>query len=141
MDIWVAVREFLDNSFREGTIFSWCISTILAFFAYLLGGWTPLLSMLAILVVADFVTGIIRGAYGVGLDSRISSKGVTKKIYIFLMVGLAHFVDVLIGSVDFVKNIALIFYIISEMISIIENVGAIGCPVPKKLKQVIRILK
>lgn len=141
MDIGIAIREFADNSFREGTLLAWFISTILSFITYLLGGWTPLLTMLAVLIILDFVTGIIRGAYGLGLDSRISSKGVTKKIYIFLMVGIAHFVDVLIGSADFVKNIAMIFYIISEMISITENVGAIGCPVPKKIKQLIRILK
>lgn len=98
-------------------------------------------SLLAFVIV-DYITGVLRAGVERKLSSSIGFKGIAKKIMIFVMVGIAHLVDVyLLAEANGLTRTAVIFFYISnEGLSIIENSGAIGLPIPNKLRQVLKQL-
>lgn len=68
-----------------------------------------------------------------GLD-----KGIFRKVLIFVMVGIGHVIDTqLIGSGDALRTAVIFFYISNEGVSLLENAGHIGLPIPEKLKEVL----
>lgn len=107
-----------------------------------LGGWDGFLIALLTFVVIDYLTGVIVAIQEKKLNSGIGMKGITKKVLIFLMVGLANVVDNLMGITgDPIRTGVIFFYIANEGLSITENVGKAGVPFPDKLKNVITQLK
>lgn len=109
--------------------------------SFLFGGWTMALQALLVFVVIDFITGFFASAKSGSLSSRIGSRGIAKKIMIFLIVALAHMVDQMLGDGDVIRDAAITFYLANEGLSIIENSGRMGLPVPDVVKQAIEILK
>lgn len=105
---------------------------------YLYGSFDGLLTALCVAVVLDYVTGLIKAGITHTLSSEIGFKGILKKILIMLIVALAHVIDNCIGSCDTWRNIAIVFYICNEGISILENAVACGLPVPDKLKEILQ---
>jgi len=108
---------------------------------YLFGGWSALIQILVAFVVIDYVTGVLAAAYHGKLDSNIGLKGIAKKVFIFVIVACGHLVDGAMGTNNIVRDAAIYFYIANELISILENAGAIGLPVPDVLKNSIDRLK
>ena len=108
---------------------------------YLLGGWSALIKILVAFVVIDYVTGVLAAAYHGKLDSNIGLKGIAKKVFIFIIVACGHLVDNAMGTQDIVRDAAIYFYIANELLSILENAGEIGLPVPDMLKNAIERLK
>lgn len=105
---------------------------------WLLGGVDGFLYALLVFVIIDYLSGVMAAIVYRNLASQIGYKGIFKKVMIFLMVGIAHMVDSLvIGDGSAVRTAVIFFYIANEGISIIENAGHIGLPVPDKLKQVL----
>ncbi len=105
------------------------------------GGWTPALSVLLYLVIGDYVSGLIASVIdGTGLSSRVGFKGIAKKVAIFFLVLVAHKLDVAMG-VRILMSVVVYFYVANELISVIENLGRIGVPIPKQWIQVIKVLK
>ena len=107
-------------------------------FSYLYGSFDGLLTALCVAVVLDYVTGLIKAGVTHTLSSEIGFKGILKKILIMLIVALAHVIDNCVGSGDTWRNIAIVFYICNEGISILENAVACGLPVPDKLKEILQ---
>ncbi|MBE5778118.1 MAG: phage holin family protein [Clostridiales bacterium] len=98
--------------------------------------------LLLVLMVVDYITGVTAAAMGKNtkpgdgkLGSKAGFKGLTKKGIIFLVVGLAHGLDVFVnkGNSMFLSAVAW-FYIGSEALSLVENLAYCGVPVPAKLK-------
>ena len=108
---------------------------------YLFGGWSALIQILVAFVVIDYVTGVLAAAIGGKLNSNIGLKGIAKKIFIFIIVACGHLVDNAMGTQDIVRDAAIYFYIANELLSILENAGNIGLPVPDILKNSIDTLK
>ena len=108
---------------------------------YLLGGWSALIQILVAFVIIDYVTGVLAAAYHGKLDSNIGLKGIAKKVFIFVIVACGHLVDNTMGTQDIVRDAAIYFYIANELLSILENAGEIGLPVPDILKKSIDTLK
>lgn len=128
------------------TMLKWAAAALAAAVSFLYGEWTMLLSILLTLVVIDYVSGLIAAGMEGGIKSRTGLTGIARKIFIFVMVAVAHLVDKVLIEVGFeVESLifmaAIVFYIVNELISIFENAGRIGLPVPKQLKQAITILK
>ena len=108
---------------------------------YLFGGWPALIQILVAFVVIDYITGVLAAAYHGKLDSNIGLKGIAKKVFIFVIVACGHLVDNAMGTQDLVRDAAIYFYMANELLSILENAGEIGLPVPDILKKSIDTLK
>lgn len=121
------------------------LKTIIAFggaaTSYLFGGWSLLLQILLAFVIIDYITGVIASSIEGKLSSQIGLKGIAKKVFIFVMVAVAHLVDTAIGDAHIFRDATIFFYLANEVISILENTGRVGLPVPEILQQAIEVLK
>ena len=89
---------------------------------------------LIILVTLDYITGVGVAIKDKKLSSSIGAKGIINKVVIFIMVSLSHVVDsYLLSSGVALERITILFYCANEAISILENAGKIGVPLPEKL--------
>lgn len=112
------------------------------YLGYFLGGWDGFLYALTAFVVVDYLTGVMAAYVQKKLSSEIGFKGICKKVFIFLLVGIGHIIDTkIIGDGGVVRTAVIFFYVSNEGISIIENAAIIGLPVPQKLKDVLAQLK
>ena len=126
----------MDNIFKN--ILAW-ICTIISF---LFGDMEGLMVALIALIILDYISGVIAAAAEKRLSSEMGAKGIAKKIFMLLIVALANIVDInVIGDGHVLKTVTVVFYICNECISLIENAGRIGVPVPKKLLDVLEQLK
>lgn len=126
----------MDNIFKN--ILAW-VCTIISF---LFGDMEGMLIALIALIILDYISGVIAAAVEKRLSSAVGAKGIAKKIFMLLIVALANIVDInVIGDGHVLKTVTIVFYICNECISLIENAGRIGVPVPKKLLDVLEQLK
>lgn len=89
-------------------------------------------------VVIDYLTGVMCAIIDKTLSSNVGFKGIFRKVLIFVMVGIGHVIDTqLIGSGDALRTAVIFFYISNEGVSLLENAGHIGLPIPEKLKEVL----
>ena len=109
--------------------------------SYLYGGWSALLGILLVFVVLDYITGIMAAGIEGKLKSSVGLKGIARKVFIFVMVAIAHLVDQSLGDAHMFRDMTIFFYLANELISILENGGRIGVPIPPGLEQAIEILK
>lgn len=125
-------------------IFCWFrgLGTIACGFAtYVCGDLNSLLVTLLIMIVIDYITGVMCGAVTHSLSSDVGFRGIIRKVAILVMVALGHMVDVAIGTGETVRNMVIAFYIANEGLSILENVVTLGLPVPDSLKKILETLK
>lgn len=124
------------------------IGVVGGFIASLFGGWDAALTTLIIFMGIDYVTGlIVAGVFNNStksengaLESRAGWKGLCRKGVTLLIVLIACRLDMVIGS-SFMRDAAVIAFIANELISIVENAGLMGIPVPAVIKKAIDILK
>lgn len=108
---------------------------------YFLGGWDGLLYALIAFVVIDYFTGVMCAINDRTLSSEVGFKGICRKVLIFLLVGIAHILDVnVIGSGGVLRTAVIFFYISNEGVSLLENAAHLGLPVPEKIKVVLEQL-
>lgn len=109
---------------------------------FLIGDFDGLFKALLVLITADYITGIIVAVAKKQLSSEVGSKGIAKKILMLIIVAAANVLDVqIIGGGAALRNITIIFYAANEVISLLENTGALGVPYPQKLMDVLMQLK
>lgn len=121
-----------------------CVGSALAFF---LGGWDASVITLGIFMAIDMFTGfIVAGVFhkskkteSGSLKSIIGFKGISKKCMILLFVGIGHMLDMFIG-VAYIREAICIAYMANELISIVENAGLMGIPIPSVITKAIDIL-
>ena len=109
---------------------------------FLFGDRDGLMIALVALIVLDYISGVTAAAVEHRLSSEVGAKGIAKKVFMLLIVAIANIVDInVIGEGHALKTVTVIFYICNECISLIENAGRLGVPVPKKLLDVLEQLK
>lgn len=108
---------------------------------YIWGGWTVMLQALLVLVCVDFVTGWIAAWINGELRSMKGYIGVAKKVSIFMFVVVAHFIDVVLGDMHYLRDAVVFFYLANELLSIIENAGKMGLPMPPILRDAVAVLE
>lgn len=107
-----------------------------------IGPVNGLLIALIVFVITDYVTGFASAIVRKELSSSVGFKGLARKILIFLIVGIANVLDVyVLGANAVLRTAVILFYMCNEGLSIIENAGEIGLPIPKKLKDVLAQLR
>ena len=109
---------------------------------WFIGGLDGFLYALIAFVVIDYLTGLLAAGVQKKLTSEVGFKGIAKKIAIFLLVGIANIIDVdVIQNGTALRTAVIFFYLSNEGLSILENAGNIGLPIPEKLKTMLAQLK
>ena len=89
-------------------------------------------------MVADYITGVMCAIVEKKLSSEIGFKGIFKKVLIFILVGVGHLIDTnLIGDGSVLRTAIIFFYCSNEGVSMLENAGRLGLPIPEKLKDIL----
>ena len=89
----------------------------------------------------DYITGVMCAIADHRLSSEIGFKGICRKILIFLLVGIGHMLDMhIIGTGSVLRTAVIFFYLSNEGVSLLENAGHLGLPIPEKLKAVLEQL-
>lgn len=123
-------------------VLSIIFATIGLWLGLFIGPVNGVLIALIVFVVIDYTTGVISAAVNKKLSSSVGFKGLLRKILIFLIVGLANILDVyVLGANAILRSAVIFFYIANEGLSIIENLGETGLPIPKKLRDVLAQLR
>ena len=112
------------------------------------GGWDAALITLLIFMGVDYITGlIVAGVFknstktdGGALGSNAAFMGLLRKGMVLLVVLVACRLDIMIGT-NFVRDAVVIAYCVNEMLSIVENMGLMGVPIPEAITKAIEILK
>jgi toxin secretion/phage lysis holin len=108
---------------------------------YFLGGCDGLVFALLLFVVIDYITGVMCAVADKKLSSAVGFKGICRKVLIFLLVGIANILDVeVIGTGSVLRTAVIFFYISNEGVSLLENAGHLGLPIPLKIKDVLEQL-
>ena len=108
---------------------------------YFLGGCDGLLIALVVFVAADYVTGVMCAVVDKKLSSEVGFKGICRKVLIFLLVGIANVLDTeVLKTGSILRTAVIFFYLSNEGISLLENAGHLGLPIPKKMKKVLKQL-
>lgn len=115
-------------------------AAVLAAVVTLFGGWSQVLTILCLMMAADYGTGLAAAFRTKTVSSRVGMIGLLKKAVILVVVIVAAQVDRLCGTATF-RDCAALFYIANEGLSIVENLGRLGVPIPQALARVFAALK
>lgn len=127
---------------NEKTVFNTIVATVGTVFTYVLGGWDKGLIILVSLMAIDYITGILGAVIQGRIDSQIGFKGILRKTTILLVLIVSVLLDRLLNEGTWVfRTLVCYFYIANEGISILENAGKCGVPLPAKLISVLNQLK
>lgn len=116
--------------------------------AALFGGWTSAMTTLIIFIAIDYLTGlIVAGVFkrsgkseSGALESRAGFKGLCRKGMILLILLVACRLDLALGTA-YIKDAVCVAFIANETLSIIENAGLMGVPIPAVITKAIDVLK
>jgi len=123
-------------------IFDGIIGTLGGLAAFMLGEINGLFYALVAVVVLDYITGFMEALLKKQLSSKVGFAGIAKKILLFVIVMVANIVDVqVIGKGDVLRSATICFFIANESLSILENAGDMGIPLPKKLLDILKQIK
>ena len=105
-----------------------------------LGGWDLALQVLVLFVVLDYITGLVAAWYRKVLNSWVGFRGICKKVLLFIPIAICYALDQVIGQ-EILRSLAIFFYLANEGLSITENLGLCGVPVPVPLLDALEQLK
>ncbi len=129
-------------------IFLTTVGVVGSFISSFFGGWTSSMTTLIIFMAIDYITGLVvagvfkksgKSASG-GLESRAGFKGLCRKGMILVILLIACRLDVLIGT-TYIRDAVCIAFVTNETVSIVENAGLMGIPIPKAIEKAIDVLK
>lgn len=122
-------------------LFKWAVAICGSAVSFGFGGWSPLLNILLVFVVLDYISGVVAAAKEGSLNSTVGGWGIVKKVSIFAIVAVAHLVDTALGDAYLFRDAAIFFYLSNELLSLLENAGRLGAPIPPDLRKAIAILQ
>lgn len=108
---------------------------------YFLGGWDIAIQSLLVFIVVDYITGVLKAIYNKELNSAVGLKGIIKKVGYLLVVSISVLLDKIAGNTGAIRNIVIYFFVANEGLSILENWGNLGLPLPKQLTEALEQLK
>ncbi|MGA5663703.1 phage holin family protein [Bacillus bombysepticus] len=116
------------------------VFTFGGFCGYFLGGWDTTLKVLVIMAAIDYITGVIAAGFNGKLKSKVGFKGIAKKVVLFILVGAAAQLDTVLGSNNAIREATIFFFMGNELLSLLENAGRMGIPLPQALTNAVEIL-
>jgi toxin secretion/phage lysis holin len=140
--------EYMDNMNTIKTTVLGVLGIVGSVIAKYLGGWDAALQTLIIFMAVDYFTGMLVAAVfhksektvNGRLDSRAGFKGLCRKGMTLVMVLVGSLLDGLSGT-DVIRNAVVIAYCINEAVSIVENAGIMGLPIPSIIRKALEILQ
>lgn len=114
------------------------ITALGGWLGYFLGGMDGLLIALIVLMTLDYVSGVMCAIIDKKLSSAVGFKGICKKVFILMLVGVAHIIDLhVVGTGSALRGAVICFYMSNEGLSLLENAAHIGLPIPDKLRDIL----
>ena len=114
------------------------ITAIGGWLGYFLGGLDGLMIALIVLMTLDYISGVMCAIIDKKLSSAVGFKGVCKKVFILMLVGVAHIIDLhVVGTGSALRGAVICFYMSNEGLSLLENAAHIGLPIPDKLRDIL----
>lgn len=113
----------------------------------LFGGWTSAMTTLVIFMLIDYITGILVAAVfkksnkteDGGLESKAGWKGLIRKFSTLLIVLISIRLDIIFNT-TIISNCVVFTFLSNELLSLLENVGLMGIPLPSVLTEMISVL-
>lgn len=114
-----------------------------------LGGWDTAVQTLVIFIIIDVISGLVLAlvfkksdkTLGGAADSRICFKGLIRKVAMLVIVGVAALLDKFLGTMELCRTTVIMFFIGNEGLSICENIGLMGVPLPAFLIKALERLR
>ena len=133
---------------RNSQVLSMILGAIGAFFTSLFGGWSAGMTTLLLFMATDYISGlIVAGVFkksqkseSGALESRAGWKGLCRKGMTLLIVMISYRLDLLIGT-NYIRDAVIIGFCVNELISIFENAGLMGIPLPQVIVKALDVLK
>ncbi len=114
------------------------ITALGGWLGYFLGGIDGLMIALIVLMTLDYVSGVMCAIIDKKLSSAVGFKGICKKVFILMLVGVAHIIDLhVVGTGSALRGAVICFYMSNEGLSLLENAAHIGLPIPDKLRDIL----
>lgn len=118
--------------------FSTLIATVGTILCSILGGWDVTLKVLVVLMVIDYVTGFLGAIKNKQVNSEVMFWGGIRKGLILAVIIIAVLLDeMVVNSVPILRTLAIYFYVTREGISVTENLGILGVPLPASIRRVL----
>ena len=105
--------------------------------AQIFGAWDSVLCARLVIMVLDYITGVIKAVYRKELSSEVGYKGILRKIMVLVVVALANVVQRLTGGAALLREMVIMFYIANEGISVLENAAEILPNMPNGIKDIL----
>ena len=115
--------------------------TLATTLVYFLGGWDIALQTLIIVIILDYITGLLKAIANKKINSTVGLKGIIKKVGYLVIVAVAVLLDRIAGNTGAIRTLVIYFFVANEGISILENWGGMGLPLPQKLIDTLEQLK
>lgn len=122
-------------------IYNSIIAVVLTTFVYLVGGLDVAMICLLVAIMLDYISGVIKAYITKQLSSQIGFRGIVKKVAILIIVMLAVLVDRVTGDTGAIRTLVIYYFVANEGLSIIENLGQAGVPIPQSIKKALKALK
>lgn len=116
-------------------------SVLATIFIYVLGGFDIAMKSLIIVMIVDYLTGIVSAFYNKNLSSKVGFKGILKKMCYFCVIALAVVIDNLTGTSGTIRSLVIYFFVANDGLSIIENMAEMGIKLPQRLIDALDQLK
>ena len=123
------------------TLFNFITGTLLTAIVYFLGGWDMAIQVLVVMMILDYITGILKAIFNKEINSYVGVKGIIKKVGYLIIVGVSVMLDRLMGDTGAVRNVVIYFFVANEGISIVENWVAMGLPMPQVIIDTLEQIK
>jgi toxin secretion/phage lysis holin len=118
------------------------VASIASFIIFIIGGWDVLAQALVLLIALDVAGGLAQAFYEKRLNSSIMRKGLIRKTGYFAAIALAVLVDrALFQAQPAFRTLVLSYLCVSEALSVLEHLAAIGVPLPAQLKRALEKLR
>lgn len=122
-------------------IVNFIVANVATAFVYIFGGLDIALQCLLIAIVIDYISGLIKAYESQTLSSKIGMRGIIKKVGVLAIIALAVVIDRITGNSGNIRTLVIYYFVANEGLSIIENLGQAGLPIPKSIKNALKILK
>ena len=114
------------------------ITAIGGWIGWFLGGVDGMMIALIVLMVLDYLSGVMCAIADKKLSSAIGFKGICKKVLILMLVGVANIIDIhVVGTGAVLRGAVICFYLSNEGLSLLENAAYLGLPIPDKLREIL----